>query len=71
MDKMPEGFNRLNDLAWYLSNIAPLDYSKKIFQSLDLMKEMAEALEDIQNTIGLGYQFPNAQEALRKFKEWK
>lgn len=58
--EMPEGWRKLNaDLNDAGKMIWPDEYLK----ALDLMKEMAEALED-------GDQY-NRTAILKKFKEWK
>lgn len=84
MMEMPEGWNRLKRTANLLGmeDIIWISRQDKD-QMLDLMKEIAEALEDIRyggsrRSIGI---VPNrcpqcaseetADEILKKFKEWK
>ena len=73
----PKGLQLLEELAWYLSNNAPLAFAQNLFQAAELMKEMAEALEDVGSAAKEECTFEDTAadcgvyEALKKFKEWK
>lgn len=59
--EMPEGWNRLKEFT---------DYDEWLPEALDLMKEMAEALEKCVESPDPNIFMP-AGRALHKFKEWK
>jgi len=63
--EMPEGYENL--IKKFENHPAPYG----MLQAMCLLKEMAEALEEINQVEGLGYQHQTAFWALHKFKEWK
>lgn len=70
--KMPEGwnkqYNRFGDTVYLnLSQQAQVEYHN----ALVLMKEMAEALEDVCRSEPDQINWINANQVLEKFKEWK
>ena len=76
---MPEGFKLLEAIYLDLGPDEPGD--PKVMEALDLMKEMAEALEKYEDDLEGIHWFNNgssiifrtnkAREILNKFKEWK
>lgn len=68
--EMPERLKQLESLAWFLSNNAPLEYSKLVFEAVEFISEMVTALERIRK---LEYSplKENEYELIKRFKEWK
>lgn len=65
---MPEGFRLLEAVYLDLGPDEPGD--PKVIEALDLMKEMAEALE-IQLHYHKNDTIQKCEDVLNKFKEWK
>lgn len=76
--EMPEGWKRLS--AKQYSVLIPVEKSlaKEVVYSLDLMREMSEALDQYSDQAGRdsladveGSRFSIASEVLHKFRNWK
>jgi hypothetical protein len=67
--EMPKGWDTLKVYRNKANDEGKYTWMMKMDQALDLMKEMAEALEVFDNSYVIGS--ATAHDVLTKFKEWK